>query len=66
MKNSRRGANNTERKCKMKGYKGFNPGLVCKDKQYQENTVFEEPEAKICKKECTFAGIRLTYWIITI
>ena len=28
----------------MKGYKGFNPGLICKDKQYQENTVFEEPE----------------------
>ena len=34
----------------MKGYKGFNPGLICKDKQYQENTVFEEPEAKICEK----------------
>ena len=34
----------------MKGYKGFNSGLVCKDKQYQENTVFEEPEAEICKK----------------
>ena len=30
----------------MKGYKGFNPGLICKDKQYAENTVFEEPEAK--------------------
>ena len=38
----------------MKGYKGFNPGLVCKDKQYQENTVFEEPEAKICKKGMHF------------
>ena len=35
----------------MKGYKGFNPGLICKDKQYQENTVFEEPEAKICEKK---------------
>lgn len=38
----------------MKGYKGFNPGLICKDKQYQENTVFEEPEAKICKKGMHF------------
>ena len=38
----------------MKGYKGFNPGLICKDKQYQENTVFEEPEAKICEKGMRF------------
>ncbi len=38
----------------MKGYKGFNPGLVCKDKQYQENTVFEEPEAEICKNGMHF------------
>lgn len=38
----------------MKGYKGFNPGLVCKGKQYQENTVFEEPEAKICQKGMHF------------
>ena len=38
----------------MKGYKGFNPGLICKDKQYQENTVFEEPEAKICVKGMHF------------
>lgn len=38
----------------MKGYKGFEPGLICKDKQYQENTVFEEPEAKICEKGMHF------------
>ena len=38
----------------MIGYKGFNPGLICKDKQYQENTVFEEPEAKICEKGMHF------------
>ena len=38
----------------MKGYKGFDPGLVCKGKQYQENTVFEEPEAEICKKGMHF------------
>ena len=38
----------------MKGYKGFNPGLICNGKQYRENTVFEEPEAKICKKGMHF------------
>jgi hypothetical protein len=32
----------------MKGYKGFRKGLICKDKQYAENTIFEEPEANIC------------------
>ena len=30
------------------GYKGFNPGMICRGKQYKENAVFEEPEAKIC------------------
>lgn len=38
----------------MKGYKGFGPGLICKGKQYQENTVFEEPEEKICEKGMHF------------
>ena len=33
----------------MKGYKGFNKGLVCLGKQYAENTVFEEKEAVICR-----------------
>ena len=33
----------------MKCYKGFNKGLICKDKQYKENTVFEEKIAKICE-----------------
>ena len=32
----------------MKGYKGFRKGLICKDKQYAENTIFEENEANIC------------------
>ena len=31
-----------------KGYKGFKKGLVCRGKQYAENTVFEEPSARIC------------------
>jgi hypothetical protein len=32
----------------MKGYKGFKKGLVCRGKQYAENTVFEEEKAVIC------------------
>ena len=32
----------------MKGYKAFNKGLVCKGKQYSENTTFEEDKAEIC------------------
>ena len=29
----------------MKGFKGFNPGLICRGKQYKENTVFFEGES---------------------
>ena len=28
--------------------------MICKGKQYRENTVFEEPEAKICEKGMHF------------
>ena len=38
----------------MKGYKGFNKGLVCRGKQYAENTVFEEDDAKICESGMHF------------
>ena len=38
----------------MKGYKGFSKGLVCRGKQYAENTVFEEDDAKICKSGMHF------------
>ena len=38
----------------MKGYKAFEKGLVCKDKQYAENTVFEEEKAEICKSGMHF------------
>ena len=34
---------------KIKGYKAFNPGLVCNGKQYSENTTFEEPKAVLCE-----------------
>ena len=41
----------------MKGYKGFEKGLICKGKQYAEDTVFEEDEAEICKKGMHFCAL---------
>ena len=38
----------------MKGYKGFEPGLICRGKQYAENTVFEEENAEICNSGMHF------------
>ena len=38
----------------MKGYKAFEKGLICKGKQYAENTVFEEDEAVVCEKGMHF------------
>ena len=38
----------------MKGYKAFNPGMICRGKQYAENTVFEEESAVICKSGMHF------------
>ena len=38
----------------MKGYKGFEKGMVCRGKQYAENTVFEEENAKICESGIHF------------
>ena len=38
----------------MKGYKGFSKGLICRGKQYAENTVFEEDSAEICKSGMHF------------
>ena len=40
----------------MKGYKAFEKGLVCRGKQYAENTVFEEDEVVICKKGMHFCA----------
>jgi hypothetical protein len=40
----------------MKGFKGFKPGLICKDKRYAENTTFEEDSAKICRKGMHFCA----------
>ena len=30
------------------GFKGFDPEMKCRDKQYAENTVFEEKGGNIC------------------
>lgn len=38
----------------MKGYKGFEKGLICRGKQYIENTVFEEEKAEICNSGMHF------------
>lgn len=39
----------------IKGYKGFSPGMICRGKQYAENTLFHEKEAKICGKGMHFS-----------
>ena len=41
----------------MKGYKGFEKGLVCRGKQYAENTIFEEENAEICKSGMHFCAL---------
>ena len=33
-----------------KGYKAFEPGMICRGKQYAENTDYEEAGGKICEK----------------
>ena len=38
----------------MKGYKAFGKGMVCRGKQYEENKIFEEDEAKVCEKGMHF------------
>ena len=38
----------------MKGFKAFEKGLVCRGKQYSENTVFEEEKAELCKSGMHF------------
>ena len=38
----------------MKGYKAFKKGMICRGKQYAENTVFEEDKAEICNSGMHF------------
>ena len=46
----------------MKGYKGFGPGMICRDKQYQENTEFIEQEAELCKSGMHFCQNPFDVW----
>lgn len=39
------------------GWKGFDPNFKCRDKQYKENTTFEEPEANLCKNGMHFCTV---------
>lgn len=32
----------------MKGYKAFKPGMICKDKKYEENSIATEEKAVPC------------------
>lgn len=41
------------------GFKGFEKGLICRGKQYSENTVFEEKEAVMCEKGMHFCEFPL-------
>ena len=43
----------------MKGYKAFKKGMICRGKQYRENTVFEEDVAEICKRGMHFCKFPL-------
>ena len=43
----------------MKGYKAFKKGMICRGKQYAENTVFEEEAAEICKRGMHFCKFPL-------
>ena len=46
-----------QEKAVMKGYKGFEKGLVCRGKKYAENEVFEEESAKICNSGMHFCAL---------
>ena len=38
----------------MKGYKAFEKGMICRGKQYTENTIFVEKKAEICRSGMHF------------
>lgn len=38
----------------MKGFKAFRKGMICKGKQYEENKIFEESDAVICRSGMHF------------
>ena len=46
----------------MEGYKAFDKGLICRGKQYKENTVFEEDKAIPCESGMHFCDYPLDVW----
>ncbi|MDE6150315.1 MAG: hypothetical protein K2F81_09560 [Ruminococcus sp.] len=46
----------------MKGYKGFDKDLKCREKQYKENTIFEEDKAEICESGMHFCENPFDVW----
>ena len=46
----------------MIGYKGFDKNLKCREKQYKENTVFEEEKAEICENGMHFCKNPFDVW----
>ncbi len=46
----------------MEGYKAFDKGLICKNKQYKENTIFEEEKAVLCECGMHFCEYPLNVW----
>ncbi len=52
------GVNMEERK----GYKGYEEGLICRNKQYEENRVFREEEAKVKEVGMHFCDEPLEVW----
>lgn len=48
---------------KITSYKGFNKDMTCRDFQYKEGEIYEEPSAKACERGFHAASIR---WIVLI
>lgn len=47
----------------MKGYKGLNPALICRGKQYQEHTEFTEPRLKSEESGMHFCSNPFGVWM---
>lgn len=47
---------------KIKGYKGFNPDMTCRDFQYEVGKEYETGEAKICEAGFHFCENPFDVW----
>jgi hypothetical protein len=46
----------------MKGYKGFGKGLICRGKQYSENSTVKEDRAEVCRAGIHFCESPMMTW----